>query len=534
MRIFFIIMTFLLLSACNDNQTNLEGSLVYCTESRPESFNPQISHDVSSLDATTHQLYNRLLKIDPITKAIIPDLATHWEEDTANNSFTFHLRRHVEFHTTDYFSPTQYFSADDVIYSFNRMLSTKHPFHAINRLSDNYFFNHPFTNTIKEIVKIDDYTVKFMLKKKDDGFLNRLTAHFAVILSKQYAIQLLSKGTPDKIDYFPIGTGPYKFKNTYQSKLIRYQANDKYWQGKPNIDNLIFDVTPTSIKRYAKLLSGQCDVITYPSPDQIEQIAKNKEYALNIQPTSNIILLAVNSKRPALTNSKTRKALLALINKEQIIQSIFFNTATVTNSLLSRQSWAFNPRLTHEPIRDKVAKKELELLNYPFSKPLTILVPVKGAVFNPNFSKTAEIIKHNLSNVGVQSHILALSRIELNKYLNTGNYDLLLTGLNVHIDDPINLFRPLLSCDSTAIDGNSAQWCEQETQQILETTPNGTRLREKMKQYYNLQAIIQSQSIYLPIAHILRFEAMTKNISGITVNPLTGINFTHAIKQGGL
>lgn len=533
MRVIFIIAALFVLTACNQKESSLENSLVYCTESMPESLNPQISNDVASLDATTHQLYNRLIKLDPISKELTPDLATHWILNKKENSYTFFLRKKVEFHHTDYFSPTRYFSADDVLYSFNRMLSSKHPFHAINRLSDNYLFNHPFTNSIKKIIKIDDYTIKFQLNKHNENFLTKLTAHYAIILSKQYANQLLAEGNPQKIDYFPIGTGPYKYKNTSLNRIFRFQANERYWEGKPAIDNLIYSVTPKSIKRHAKLLSGQCDVITYPSPTQIKKIAEDKIFSLNVQPTYNIILLALNSKRPALKNKEVRKALSQSLNKKQIIKSIYFNTATQTDSLLTKQSWAFNPRLAPLYSQRKFTKKQLQKLDHVFSKPLIILAPKKGAAFNPHFKKTAEIIKYNLSKIGVKSKILSLTKPELKKQLISGDYDIYLTGLNIHSNDPINMFRPLLSCTSSTLEGNSANWCDPKTEKALNSVSNKSSFKAKIKLYYELQSMLHAQYIYLPIAHILRFEAMQKDISGITVSPLTGINFMNAIKVKG-
>ena len=531
MRLIFFISAFFLLSGCNQRESTVENSLIYCTESNPESLNPQISADVASLDATTHQLYNRLVKLDPITKQFTPDLATHWTKNKKENSYTFFLRKEVSFHHTDYFSPTRYFNADDVIFSFKRMLSNEHPFHAVNQLSNNYFFNHPFANSIKEITKMNDYTIKFQLKNGNDNFLSHLVSHYAIILSEQYANQLLETGTPQQIDYLPIGTGPYKYKNSSLNTILRYQANETYWQGKPAIDNLIFSVTPKSIKRYAKLLSGQCDVITYPSPTQISKIAENDNFSLNIQATYNIILLAFNTKRPALKDKHLRKILAQSINKKQIIESIFFNTATHTDSLLTKQSWAYNPRLAPLEYLPKRSKNELENIAPPFSAPLIILTPKKGAVFNPHFKKTAEIIKYNLSNVGIKSEILSLTEPELKKRLASSDYDLLLTGLNIHSYNPVNLFRPLLSCGSTALNGNSANWCDEKTEELLQSATNEINFEAQIKQYYQLQTVLRKQYIYLPIAHILRFEAMQNNVSGVTVSPLTGIDFAHAVKE---
>ncbi|MCK5817860.1 MAG: ABC transporter substrate-binding protein [Psychromonas sp.] len=532
MRIILILIYFFLLTACQGNESTLKHSLVYCPEGNPKLFNPQLVDDVATIDATTNQLYNRLVKRDQMNQKILPDLATHWIQNKNENSITFFLRKNIAFHHTAYFSPTRNFNADDVIFSFNRMLKTTNPFHAICPLSDNYFFNHPFYNSVKTIIKIDDYTVKFLLRSKVQYFLDNLTDNYSIILSKEYAQQLLAKGTPKNIDYFPIGTGPYKFKSFSRNNLIRYQANTKYWQGKPSIDNLIYSVTPQSIQRYAKLLSGKCEVIIYPSPTQIKKISKDKSYRLSMNSTYNIILLAFNTKRTALKNKNVRHILSQVIDKKQINSTIFFNTAEVVNSILTPDSWAFAPNLRRVDDPSKITKKDLALLRHNVSKPLIILAPKKGAEFDPLFKTIAKIIKYNFDKIGVQSKIFILGHIDLHKRLNSGHYDLYLTRLKGNPYHPINMFIPILSCDSKAVEGNSARWCNRKTQKLLNNILTSSRLKQKKQKYHQLQKLIQREYLYLPIVHVLRFDVMQANISGISLNPLTGINFFNVKKQG--
>lgn len=290
MRFFLLFTTTLFISGCYQSESTITDSLIYCSESNVHSFNPQVSHDIPSLDATTHQLYNRLVKLDPTTNDYIPDLATHWILSEDKLSYTFFLRKNVSFHQTDYFTPSRYFNADDIIFSLKRMLDQNHPFHSLNRTSDAYFFNHPFTALIADIVKIDDYSIKFILKKPDVTLLANLAAHYAVILSKEYADQLIAKHAAEKIDFYPIGTGPFKFKNADRVGITHYQRHPEFWGGKVAIKNLIFDVTENNTKRYAKLLTGECDIITDPAPSQLKQISKKPNIILNSHPTANIAL----------------------------------------------------------------------------------------------------------------------------------------------------------------------------------------------------------------------------------------------------
>ncbi|WP_022940824.1 ABC transporter substrate-binding protein [Psychromonas hadalis] len=524
MRFLPLYISLLLLTACYQTESTLTDSLIYCADKSPTSLNPQISHDIASLDATTHQLYNRLVKIELISKRFVADIATHWVINEDKTRYTFFLRKDINFHHTDYFTPSRPLNADDVIFSFKRMLSKKHPFHFVNGEADNYRYNHPFSSLVQDIIKIDDHTITFLLNKPDATLLANLAAHYGVIHSQEYALQLLKTGHPEKIDYFPIGTGPYQFKQK-NKQIIRYQAHKFPWQAPVTINNLIFDITPNSTKRYAKLLSGECDIITNPASSQIKQISKNKSVLLSSQPTGNISLLSFNTKSSPFDKKEVRHALSEAINLDTILDAVFFETAVATNNLLPKHSWAYNPRTKKTTFSPQQSMTKLKVINFDFNKNIRIIAPIKNSIFNPNFYKTAELIQSNWADIGIKSEIILLRESELHNTLLTGDYDIYLTGSSPYIKDPDNLFRPLLSCNANSFEGNSSQWCDETMQNLLDATLLETNFIQRVKNYYQLQEMIQAQRIYLPIAHLLRFDVFNKNISGLLVDPLTGIDF---------
>ena len=531
MRLILLLIFTLNLTACYQNKALTKNTLIYCTESKPASFNPQISNDIASLDATTHQIFSRLVTLDPNSNKFIPDLAESWQQSEDKLRYQFTLRKNISFHHTDFFKPTRFFTADDVLFSFNRMLDSKHPYHTINNQTENYFYNHPFTNLLSEINKIDEHTVEFVLLKPDVTLIANLAAHYAVIHSAEYANALLQLGHPEKIDFEPIGTGPFKFKSFISNGTIRYKKHDEYWRGMTNIENLIYVTNPSATKRYTKLLSGECDAIFYPAASQLETISLNDEVILNSKSTANIALWAFNTNNTPLNNNQVRIALSRAIDKETILQAVYFQSAIKTNTLLSKQSWALKPRINDDMYDPEQAKKTLDALGYDFSKRLTILVPDNADVFNPNFHKTAELIQSDLSEIGINTRIINLNDTELKSRLASGDYDTYLSGINVHVNDPDSIFRPLLSCYSTPQNGNSSRWCSPKTQMLLEQSLTESNFAQRIKNYYHIQDEVYEQRPYLPIAHVLRLDVISESITHVEVNPLTGINFQNAIKQ---
>ncbi|MGB3146702.1 MAG: ABC transporter substrate-binding protein, partial [Paracoccaceae bacterium] len=90
-------------------------SLVYCSEGSPEGFDPAPFTAGTTFDASAKPLYNRLVEFQNGTTNVIPGLAESWEVSEDGLEVTFHLRPGVKFHTTDTFTPTRDFNADDVI-----------------------------------------------------------------------------------------------------------------------------------------------------------------------------------------------------------------------------------------------------------------------------------------------------------------------------------------------------------------------------------------------------------------------------------
>jgi len=536
MRFLIISLCIVFLSACYQTESSLTDNLIYCTDKAPTSFNPQISHDLASLDATTHQLYNRLVRIDPVSQRFIPDIATHWHISEDQTQYTFYLRKDVNFHHNDYFTPTRHLNADDVVFSFTRMLSTKHPFHGVNIKADNntYIYNHPFSLLVEKMVKVDDYTIRFTLNKPDVTLLANLAAHYAVIHSQEYANALLAQGHPENIDFLPIGTGPYQFKQNSNKRVIRYEAHKHPWQRPVTINHLIFDVTKNSSKRYTKLLSGECDLINNPASSQIKQISGNKKVFLSSQTTGNLSYIAYNTQSASLNNAIARRAISNAIDVNTIRDAVFFQTALTTQHLLPVKSWAYNPRIGNAQFSPSESMKILNAQQYDFTNILTILTPLENSNFNPNFYKTAELIQSNLRNIGISSKIVQLRNAELQRALVTGNYDLYLSGISPYIHDPDNLFRPLLSCNASPLEGNTSHWCDHAMQQLLDETLLEINFIKRIRNYYQLQEAIQAQRMYLPIVHLLRFDVVNQNISGLQINPLTGINFSMVKKVSPL
>ena len=103
-------------------------TLVYCSEGSPEGFDPSLYTAGTTFNASSRPIYNRLVEFERGTTNLIPGLAESWTVSEDGLEYTFKLRAGVKFHSTDWFTPSRDFNADDVIFSFDRQRNAENPY----------------------------------------------------------------------------------------------------------------------------------------------------------------------------------------------------------------------------------------------------------------------------------------------------------------------------------------------------------------------------------------------------------------------
>ena len=170
-------------------------TLVYCSEGSPEGFDPAPWTSGTTFDAASRTVYDRLIEFKKGSTETEPGLATSWEVSEDGKEITFHLRPGVKFQTTPWFTPTRELNADDVVFTFQRQFDKASPWYEYAPGIAWEYFNSTMAASLKEIVKVDDLTVKFVLSRSDAPVLATFPMDFASIDSKEYADQLEKAGT---------------------------------------------------------------------------------------------------------------------------------------------------------------------------------------------------------------------------------------------------------------------------------------------------------------------------------------------------
>ncbi|WP_218014032.1 ABC transporter substrate-binding protein [Rubellimicrobium roseum] len=500
-------------------------TLVYCSEGSPEGFDPAPYTAGTTFDASSRPIYNRLVEFEKGTTNVVPGLAESWEVSEDGLQYTFRLRPGVTFHTTDWFTPTREMTADDVIFSFERQRDAANPWNQYTAgISYEYFNSMDMGSLIESIEKVDDLTVRFNLTRPEAPFLANLAMDFASIMSKEYADQLEAEGRMSDLNQQPVGTGPFQLVAYQQDAVIRYSSNPTYWNGQQPIDDLVFAITTDPAVRLQKLQAGECHIMPYPAPADIEAIRADESLTLMEQPGLNVAYLAYNTQVPPFDNPQVRRALNMAMNKQAIIDAVFQGTGETAKNPIPPTMWSYSEETQDDAYDPEAARQMLEEAGVTDLSMKVWAMPVQRP-YMPNARRTAELIQEDFAAIGVDVEIVSY---EWGEYLERSSAEdrdgAVILGWTGDNGDPDNFLGVLLSCAGVG-EANRAQWCNEEFSDLINQAKATADQEERAELYRQAQAIFKEEAPWATIAHSTVFMPMSNRVQGYIMSPLGSHHF---------
>ena len=370
----------------------MASTLHLATSTNPARLNPILATDSSSSEIAGF-LFNGLVKYDKDSKEIIGDLAEKFYF-TDSKTLVFELKHHVKWHDGEEFS------AKDVLFTYETLISDK--------ISSPYSAGFRFVESVKIL---DKYKIEVKYKK---AYFKALETWMMGILP-EHILKDEKNLMSAKFNTDPIGTGPYKLQQLEYSKNIVLAAFDDYFEGRAKIDTISFHVIADSMTRFLMLKSAQLDIGSVEPMAYERQL--NKEFFEKFNIYEKISLsytyLGFNLRLDKFKNPAVRKALSLAIDREELVNILFFKHAKVCTGPFLPGSAAFNENVK-VPTQDiKRAKELLKSAGYDESNPFTFeIVTSNSNVIRPY---AAQILQHQLKKVGV---IVTLRVMEWQAFLN--------------------------------------------------------------------------------------------------------------------
>jgi peptide/nickel transport system substrate-binding protein len=251
--------------------------------------------------ARANQIYNPLLKLNAAAQAEMV-LAEEISPHGSTAEWIIRLRSGVTFHDG------KNLTADDVIFTFQRILNPKSPLTGATPLGP---------VDLNGLKKMDDRTVLVPMTSPYGSFLDQL--------SFWYYLYIVPVGfDPAK----PNGTGPFKYQSFTPGQRSTFVRNPNYWKsGLPYLDTVtIIDFADNASLQNA-LLAGQVDAVGALEGAQLKTLSTNQHVRTVASHTGSITPFTMRVDQAPFNDEKVRQAFRLLVNRPQLISAALDNYA---------------------------------------------------------------------------------------------------------------------------------------------------------------------------------------------------------------
>lgn len=468
------------------------GTLEIAVDQSPVGLDPHIVTAFSSF-VIIGQIYDGLLEVNADLQ-LEPALAESWTVSDDGLTYTFGLRDGVTFHNG------RAFGADDVVFSFNRIMNEETGSPQASRFTQ-----------VAAVNAIDNLTVEFVLSEPFAPFLSNLPN---LIVVPQEVIE--ENGNLQQV---AVGTGPFKLAEVVPDTYVLLEAHPDYYRpGQPQLAALRYNVVPEASTRAAGLRTGTYHLLPDVDPATAETLQNAPGVVMLGTQDLAYTLLGVNTTREPFNNPQVREALNLAINRNEIIEAVYFGNAVPGGPLSpGLVDWELDVSnyscYTHDPEAARalleeagVTDLELEILSFG-----TIRV----------VSDLAQVLQAQLGDVGITATVNIEEFGTFVQRWSNSDFDAFVSLNGGSIDPDGYLHRTFISGGST----NVFQFSDETVDTLLTQGRTTTDTAERQAIYNDLQTALACEGPVMHVAYATLFTAHRENVTGFQQMPTRGLRY---------
>ena len=338
----------------------------------------------------------------------VPQLAQSWSTSPDGLSVTFNLRPGVKWHDgVD-------FTSDDVKFS----IDVWKRYHSRGRLI--------YANVV-HVDTPDPLTVVLHLSAPAPALMASLNSFTSPVMSRHaYAGTDIPTSPANQA---PIGTGPWVFREWQRGSYIVLERNQKYWDaGKPYPDRLVVRYLPDAAARSAVIETGEAqigvqtpialsDVKRLAARPGLETTTEGYEYF------APIVTMQFNNSRPPFDDVRVRKAVAFAINRELVVNNVWFGLGKVASGPISSKSEYYTPGVETFSYDPAKAESLLEQAGYKKdANGARLKLVYDVSPLGSEYLRLGEVLKQQLARVGIQIELRTQDNASSSRRLYT-DYD---------------------------------------------------------------------------------------------------------------
>lgn len=475
--------------------------LVVGVASDPSVLDPAVSSDNYDW-RQTYPAYDRLVKYKVIdgegSTEVEPMAAEAWTVSDDGMVWTFKLRPGITFNDG---APLD---AVAVKFSFDRVLAVG---------------MGPAGNLecLDKVDVVDPATVRFTLKYPFAPFLQILAVNGCSIVNP--AVMKHEKdGDMAKawLSQNMDGSGPYALKEWVRGERLVLEARPGYWGEPPRLKRVIIRPMREASDRRLALEKGDIDITESIMVDQLAELEKNPDVAVNRYDGQFVEYVYVNNTRPALADKRVRQALSYAVDYAGIIDYVLQGNGEQMRGPIPKGMWGYKADAFQYSRDVDKARALLKEAGYEKGLALTLIYSERRAVWE----QIATILQSNFADIGVTLKLELMANPTLRDKVANRDYDLCLGAWSPDFADPYMFANFWYDSANAGMAGNRSFYANPQVDDLLRKAARSTDRDERVRLYHQVQDIVIDDAAYILLYQLKAVVPMRRNVKGFVFNPM--------------
>lgn len=393
-------------------------------------------------------------------------------------------------------------------------------------------------NLVHDITVVSPTELTWKMKEPFAPYMSFLTETF--IVPKHILEPEADKNTA-AFNQAPIGTGAFKWGRRVAGDHIELVANTNYHGEGPYIEQLIFKYIPDLTVLYTQFKSGDIDLVgrQYITPDNYAEAKTLKNRVVELQPAPTVEQIYLNLERPVFKELAVREAIYAAIDKQAIIDALYYGLPEPVESYMPRGSVYYNHDLPkHEFSLDK-ARKLLDDAGWvKGSDGIRAKNGVRLAFTNSTTAgnhlreQLQQFVQQTLKEIGIEMTISNLpAAVIWGDFWTLSKYDSVVVGINYLVGSDPDVFNRFHTGAIRAKGGrgsNTSQYSNPQVDKLLEEGARTFDQKRRIEIYKEIQAQVRADLPFLPLFSENVVRGWKSDIKGTASNSNTRTESWHA------
>ena len=471
-----------------------EGAKIfsYALEGNPESLDFAKSSSLRT-ERVVWLLCDQLVYVSKDGKDLEPGLAESWTMSPDGRDVVMKLRRGATFHDG---TPI---NASAVKASIERQFKPDHPLYTKEPANTK---EKMLAQLVAEIRVNDERTLAIRLYSPGLHYLSDIDIASPTALAK------LGKD----FGRTPVCSGPFRFESWSDDK-ITLTAYEKYWGGRPRIDQVVFYIISASETLFEKMSKGELDFwASITDPPVLERLRESQGVALIAVPGINIFYLGMYTERPPFNNPVARKAISHAVNVVRNAQVLGRGTAEAAKGPLSPAMKGYAADVAQAEYNPETARDMWEKAGLQGTK--------LGLVFNSAhgyISDHAVAIHNELNRIGITVELLGKpSFADADRAVRAREGDMFISNWFVRAPYPERILMPLFHSSGAGVT-NLTRYHNPQVDRGLNEAMRLPEGAEQRRLYSQVQHAIVNDAPAVFLFHWTRMAAYRQTVKGLSL-----------------